>query len=118
VETELGAIVGFATITPATDDDRVSAAELNALYVDPDCRGRGIGAALESAARASVIQFAYRGAMLWVIAGNVCAIGFYQSQGWETDDISRRSEVWGITVTEIRFARTLDLSATRTPVGG
>jgi GNAT superfamily N-acetyltransferase len=118
VATELGAIVGFATTAAAPDDGRAGPAELNALYVDPDSWGRGIGAALESAARASLIQLGYRSAMLWVLAGNVRAIGFYLSQGWQTDGTSRRSEVWGITVTEVRFDRSLDLSATGAPAGG
>ena len=33
--TESGAIVGFATFSPAEDGDRKSIAELNALYVEP-----------------------------------------------------------------------------------
>jgi ribosomal protein S18 acetylase RimI-like enzyme len=118
IATESGVIVGFATISPAQDDERTSPAELNALYVDPDCWKRGIGSALESAAQASLVQLGYRHAMLWVLAGNVRAIRFYQSQGWGSDGTSRQADVWGITVTEIRFARSLDLSATAAPVGG
>jgi GNAT superfamily N-acetyltransferase len=118
VATESGVIVGFATVFPAQDDDRTSPAELNALYVDPDCWKRGIGAALESAAGASLVQLGYRHAMLWVLAGNVRAIGFYESQGWGTDGTSRQAEVWGITVDEIRYVRSLDLSATGAPVVG
>lgn len=118
VATESGVIVGFATVSPAQYDDRTSRGELNALYVDPDCWKRGIGAALESAAQAWLVQLGYRHAMLWVLAGNVRAIGFYESQGWGTDGTSRQAEVWGITVTEILFARSLDLSAAGAHVGG
>jgi GNAT superfamily N-acetyltransferase len=92
------------------EDDRTSTAELNALYVDPDYWKRGIGAALESAARASLIQLGFRNAFLWVLAGNVRAIRFYQSQGWETDGRFRQAEVWGIEVSEIRYVRSLDVN--------
>jgi len=101
--------------TYATRGKSTSVSELNALYVDPDCWKRGIGAALESAAGASLVQLGYRHAMLWVLAGNVRAIGFYESQGWGTDGTSRQAEVWGITVEEIRYVRSLDLSATGAP---
>ena len=108
VATDGGAIVGFATTSPAQDDDRTSSAELNALYVDPDCWKQGIGAALESAARASLVQLGYRRAMLWVLAGNARAIRFYESQGWANDGTSRQAEVWDISLPELRFARSLD----------
>jgi GNAT superfamily N-acetyltransferase len=107
VATESGVIRGFATIASAQDDDRKNAAELSALYVDPDSWGRRMGAALESAARDSLVQLGYRNAILWVLVGNARAIGFYESQGWENDDASRQAEVWGISVAEIRFARDL-----------
>ena len=56
--------------------------------------------------------------MLWVLAGNARAINFYESQGWGTDGTSRQAEVWGITVEEIRYVRSLELSATGAPEGG
>jgi ribosomal protein S18 acetylase RimI-like enzyme len=107
VATESGVIRGFATIAQAKDDAGPDAAELNALYVDPDYWGRRMGAALESAARDSMVQLGFRSAILWVLAGNVRAIGFYESQGWESDGTSRQAEVWGISVAESRFARDL-----------
>jgi ribosomal protein S18 acetylase RimI-like enzyme len=105
VATDSGMIRGFATIATVRDDSHPSLAELNALYVDPDCWGRGIGATLESAARGLLMQLGYRGAMLWVLAGNTRAIGFYESQGWATDGTSRQAEVWGVAVTELRYLR-------------
>jgi ribosomal protein S18 acetylase RimI-like enzyme len=111
VATESGAIRGFATIAPVRDESPARPAELNALYVDPECWGRGIGAALESAARAELFQLGYRSAVLWVLAGNVRAIGFYESQGWRDDATSREAQVWGIVVPEMRFSRSLDSSA-------
>jgi ribosomal protein S18 acetylase RimI-like enzyme len=107
VATESGVIRGFATIAQAQEDVGPGAAELNALYIDPDYWGRRMGAALETAARDSMVQRGYRSAILWVLAGNVRAIGFYESQGWQSDGTSRQAEVWGISVAERRFARDL-----------
>ena len=107
VATESGVIRGFATIAQAQDEAGPGTAELNALYVDPDSWGRRMGAALESAARESMVQLGFRSAMLWVLAGNVRAIGFYESQGWKNDGTSRQAEVWGLSVAKNRFARDL-----------
>ena len=113
VAAESGTIVGFATLSPAEDGDRMSLAELNALYVDPDYWKRGIGAALETAAQSSLIELGYQRAMLWVLAGNVRAIAFYESQGWQTNGTSRQAEVWGITVAEIGYVRSLVRDGTK-----
>jgi GNAT superfamily N-acetyltransferase len=107
IATESGVTRGFATIARAQDDVGPGAAELNALYVDPDYWGRRMGAALESAARDSMLQLGFRSAILWLLAGNVRAIGFYESRGWQSDGTSRQAEVWGISVAESRFARGL-----------
>jgi ribosomal protein S18 acetylase RimI-like enzyme len=115
VAVESGVIQGFATIAQAKDYDGRSGAELNALYVHPDCWGRGIGAALESAARASLFQLGYRSAFLWVLAGNARAIGFYESQGWKNDNTSRQAEVWDVTVTEMRYVCELGRSEKEQP---
>ena len=108
VAIESGTIVGFATVAPAVDDDEGKLGELNALYVDPDSWKKGIGATLQSAALAALYESGFRNAMLWVLAGNVRAINFYQSQGWRADGTSREAEVWGVRVEEKRFIRSLD----------
>jgi GNAT superfamily N-acetyltransferase len=107
VAVESALIVGFATVAPAEGGNQSALAELNALYVDPDYWKRGVGAMLESAARTFLAERGYRNAMLWVLAGNVRAIGFYESQGWKSNGIFREAEVWGAKVTEIRFDRAL-----------
>jgi GNAT superfamily N-acetyltransferase len=106
VATASGVIAGFATVSHA--EDRGSPAELNALYVDPEYWKKGIGAALESAARTLLRQRGFRNAFLWVLLGNARAIAFYQSQGWEKDGASRQAEVWGIAVDELRYVCSLN----------
>jgi hypothetical protein len=44
---------------------------------------------------------------LWVIARNERAERFYQCDGWVPDGSRRLDEVWGVTVDEIRYCRSL-----------
>src|ERR1700759_193204 len=106
VAEESGTILGFATISPVGDELK-NMGELNALYVDPACWRRHVGAALELAAAAALRQLGCDPAMLWVLAGNGAAIQFYESRGWKSEFITREADVWGIRVHEVQFARAL-----------
>jgi GNAT superfamily N-acetyltransferase len=105
------AILGFATTGPSPDDERRG--ELMALYVDPDHWGRGIGRALLQDARARLAADGFAEGRLWAFAGNDRAERFYRSDGWTRDGRRRQAEVWGVTVSEIGYRRTL--SRTRAP---
>lgn len=107
VAEEDSTICGFATISPARDADTPDHGELCALYVDPDYWGRGIGAALLSAARLRLVEQGYRHATLWLLAGNQRAACFYRSDGWAPDGQARTENIWGITVNELRYRRSL-----------
>jgi GNAT superfamily N-acetyltransferase len=107
VAVEDGLIHGFATTAPSRDPDLGDYGELCALYVDPREWGRGMGAALVSAARAQLVELGFRKAFLWVLAGNVRADRFYQLDGWAPDGVKRTDSVWAVTVNEIRYQRGL-----------
>ena len=109
VAVDAGAIRGFATTAAARED--AGCGELCALYVDPDCWSRGIGAALVRAARARLWQRGFRRAQLWLLAGNARGERFYRGDGWLPDGGLRRDTIWGIEVDEVRFARTLDATS-------
>jgi GNAT superfamily N-acetyltransferase len=102
-----GSICGFATTAPSRDADLPDHGELYALYVDPEMWGRGIGIALMSAARTQLVGAGFRSAVLWVLAGNVRAARFYQTNGWAPDGQRRTDVVWGVTVDEVRYVREL-----------
>jgi GNAT superfamily N-acetyltransferase len=102
-----GLLHGFATTAPSRDLDLPDHGELWALYVDPAQWGRGIGAALVTAARARLFELGFRKAFLWVLAGNVRAERFYQIDQWAPDGVSRTDSVWGVTVNEVRYQRGL-----------
>ena len=107
VAAEAGVIHGFATTAPAREPDMPGCGELCALYVDPDQWSRGIGVALVAAARSRLFDLGFRGAVLWILAGNVRAERFYRIDGWVPEGRRRIESVWGVTVDEIRYQRTL-----------
>lgn len=107
VAVEADTIIGFATTSPARDEDASGAGELCALYVEPDCWGRGIGLALASAARNELHHLGFRKAVLWVVAGNARAKRFYQADGWNADGLRRARQIWNVSVDTVRYDRAL-----------
>ena len=107
VAAEAGVIRGFATTAPARVPDMPGSGELCALYVDPDQWSRGIGVALVAAARSRLVDLGFRHAVLWVLVGNVRADRFYRIDRWAPDGRHRSESVWGVTVDEIRYQRSL-----------
>ena len=107
VAAEAGVIRGFATTAPARVPDMPGSGGLCALYVDPDQWSRGIGAALVPAARSRLFDLGFRHAVLWVLVGNVRADRFYRIDRWAPDGRHRSESVWGVTVDEIRYQRSL-----------
>jgi GNAT superfamily N-acetyltransferase len=107
VAVEAGAICGFATTAPARDSDAQEDGELFALYVDPEWWGHGIGAALISAARSRLVDVGFRGAVLWLLAGNARADRFYRIDGWAPDGSRRSDTMWDVRVDEARYRRAL-----------
>ncbi len=102
---EAGAIIGFATTSPARDADATGQGELCALYVEPDWWGRGVGRTLVAAARDELYRLGFTRAVLWVIAGNFRAEHFYRADGWIPDGLHRAQPVWGVTVDSVRYGR-------------
>ena len=72
-----GAIVGFAAVVPRSDGN----AELDALFVEPDCWRRGIGRVLIGHA---VERARASGAEALHVIGNPHAEAFYRASGFET----------------------------------
>ncbi|MFZ0872319.1 MAG: GNAT family N-acetyltransferase [Rhodanobacter sp.] len=107
VAVEAGVILGFATTASKRDPDAPDHGELCALYVDPDWWGRGIGMALMSAARAHLLDLGFRHALLWVLVGNARAERFYRTDQWQADGVRRTASIWGLTIDEVRYRRTL-----------
>ena len=103
-----GSIVGFATTAPARDGDCAGLGELLALYVAPESWGQSMGQQLAAAARRRLTDKGFAETVLWVLEGNVRADRFYRKDGWLPDGSQKRDEIWGITVSEIRYRRALN----------
>lgn len=103
-----GEIVGWACHGPYREGEvRTEDAELYAIYVHPDRRGRGVGRALltESVARCSAAG--HGRLLLWVLKENDRARRFYERAAFRADGAEEPFEVDGVTVPEVRYARAL-----------
>jgi GNAT superfamily N-acetyltransferase len=101
------AILAFATTMPCRDEDLAHYGELCALHADPLHWGRGIGVALIAAARVHLAQRGFQHACLWVLKGNTRAARFYEIDGWAADGKHKTETVWGVTVQDFRYCRSL-----------
>lgn len=103
---DAGQVVGFASVGAAPDAEGEPEGELYAIYLHPDCWGRGIGRALLQRAEESLRGSGFRSAILWVLEGNERGERFYRSAGWERDG-SKVDVFQGATVTELRYRKRL-----------
>ena len=102
-----GVLLGFATTGRSRDKVQAGRGELMALNVDPPYWDQGVGRALIAAAREHLVRCGYREAELWVLDGNRRAYQFYAADGWSPDGAKRTETVWGVCLTDLRYARRL-----------
>lgn len=105
---EADGILGFAALSPSRDDDADdSIGEVQAIYVDPDAWGVGVGRCLMEAAVASLRSAGFREATLWVLASNDRARRFYEKAGWHFDGTERVDHIGDVEVVEVRYRRAI-----------
>lgn len=103
-----GEIVGFVNCGPSLGADAPpDRGEIYAIYVAAARWSTGTGRALHEAALESLRANGFRTAVLWVLRTNKRACDFYTRAGWATDGTEREDEINGLTVDEIRYARSL-----------
>jgi RimJ/RimL family protein N-acetyltransferase len=100
-----GQIVGFVSVGSATDAG--ADGELYAIYVVPTHWGTGVGRALIEAGEERLRELGHHEAVLWVLEDNPRARRFYEAAGWTLDGARRPIEFFGVSVPEIRYAKTL-----------
>jgi ribosomal protein S18 acetylase RimI-like enzyme len=112
-----GEVIGFAVAGPSRDPE--GAGELYAINLDPAHWGTGAGRALLQAAQAELARPGFDETVLWVLEGNARARRFYEIAGWVADGTERTSEVFGVTVREVRYRRrsTSEEISSATPAG-
>jgi ribosomal protein S18 acetylase RimI-like enzyme len=108
VAIDQGAVVGFASVGPADDDDAVSGtAHLFAIYLVPEAAGRGIGRALLGRAEELMRTAGFTQASLWVLETNARARAFYERAGWAWDGTRSSHEVQCSNLPIVRYVRSL-----------
>jgi hypothetical protein len=94
-------------VPPASPEDADASedtgqAEIQAIYVDPDRFGRGIGRTLLGRAMDELRATGFRDVVLWVLEGNDRARRFYEAAGWRTDGGTKLESMEGADLSEVR----------------
>jgi GNAT superfamily N-acetyltransferase len=104
-------VVGFAVFgAEESPEPAPSCGELYAMNLDPDHWGRGIGRVLLRHVTEALTALGYEQAVLWVVPENERARALYDSEGWVADGGVSTEEIFGVTVTDIRYRKRLPAS--------
>lgn len=108
VETEADGrreVAGYALLSACQDDDAPGLGEVQAIYLRPDARGRGLGRPLFEAALIRLSELGFGTAVLWVLEANAPARRFYARTGFAPDGATRMLDFDGTPIEEIRLRR-------------
>jgi ribosomal protein S18 acetylase RimI-like enzyme len=105
VEDAAGRVAGFVMAGAARDEDAAGLGEVQAIYLDPAARGRGLGRALMDAALAELAGAGLTTVVLWVLTANAAARRFYERAGFRLDGTAQMIDFDGTPVEEIRYRR-------------
>lgn len=92
-----------------------TAGEVYALYVDPASWNVGLGRQLLATALAELAATGRTRTVLWTLASNARARRFFESAGFAADGAERPWQAGVITLTELRYTRTLLAAPSPTP---
>lgn len=105
---DAGSVIGMAIWSPSRDEDATDrTADLEAIYLDPDAIGKGIGRQLLERVVEDIETSAFEVATLWVLDTNQRARRFYEAAGWRPDGTSKVEERPGGLLNEVRYRRTV-----------
>jgi len=97
-----GQIVGFASGGPRREGPAEYAGELYAIYLLPGARRRGLGRRLTVAVAHELTARGLDSMLLWVLADNCPARGFYEALGGQMVD-RRRVDFDGVLLDEVAY---------------
>jgi pimeloyl-ACP methyl ester carboxylesterase/ribosomal protein S18 acetylase RimI-like enzyme len=103
-----GGTVGFCHVGPSRDKGGRKAAEITAIYLDPDYWRKGHGRELVTAAISYAAEHHFSKITLWVLCENDAAKLFYEAMGFFDDGTTRAVERGGATLRQKRYRRELD----------
>ena len=97
-------VVGFASVGPATDEDRWprTDASLYELRVLPDQTRQGHGGRLLHAAASTLADGGFQTVSTWALEVDTALRGFLESSGWALDGARAELDV-GVTVPAVRL---------------
>jgi ribosomal protein S18 acetylase RimI-like enzyme len=103
-----GQIAGFVAAGPSHDDGAQSTmGEVYAIYVMPECWGRGVGNSLLAHAERDLRGHGYAEATLWVFAANHRTRRFYEAAGWQPDGTEKTETIGGADLSEVRYRKSI-----------
>ncbi|MDP9321754.1 MAG: GNAT family N-acetyltransferase [Chloroflexota bacterium] len=108
VTEEAGRVTGFVGFGGAEPPADSELGEVYAIYVDATYWGRGHGRALMVAALHALRARGFTAAVLWVLATNERARGFYERGGWTVDGGTKTEHIDGEPLEEVRYRRPLE----------
>jgi GNAT superfamily N-acetyltransferase len=100
-----GQVVGFVSVGASRSAD--AEGELYAIYVHPDHWGTGVGRTLLEAGETELSRLGHRSVVLWVLDDNPRARRFYERAGWSTDGMTQDVELFGFSLSEVRYTKAL-----------
>jgi GNAT superfamily N-acetyltransferase len=102
-------LLGFAAYCPSRDPDTDpgNTGEITMLYLLPGAWGQGIGQRLMAASLDGLTATGFDQAILWVLDSNARARRFYEAAGWTADGAVKHDDSLGLTLSELRYRRSL-----------
>lgn len=108
VATSDARVTGFVVVSASRDADaNDDTGEVQAIYVDPQFWGGGIGGRLLQEGLKALRMCDFGVATLWVLSGNARAMRFYARRGWRFDGATRPQRIGAVTLTDLRLRRAL-----------
>lgn len=104
VATLKGEVVGMAISCPSHDPDASDrTGEIEAIYLDPDFTGKGLGRRLFAHVTDGLREQGFEESTLWVLDTNLRARRFYEAAGWHFDGSAKQDERPGGVLHEVRY---------------
>lgn len=100
-------IVGFCHVGPSRDKGGKSAAEITAIYLDPEHWRKGHGRELIAAAISFAEDYDLDEITLWVLRENHPAKRFYEAMGFSDDGATQKVERAGVPLLQNRYRRNI-----------
>lgn len=102
--------IGFSCGGISNDEDAApTTGEMWSIYLLREFWNKGIGKKLHDILVKELWKRGFEEASLWVLESNDRTRLWYERQGWALDGSQKTAELWGATISEVRYRIRLDL---------